>query len=75
MKLKAYTTEIGDDNIKWLIIESDEVDTKGFFIYYHLNNEIAYDTWHKSIDEAFDAAYQQYGITKEQWEKSENDIQ
>jgi len=74
MKLKAHVTKIGSDNIKWLTIESDEIDTRGFFIYYHLNNEIAYDTWHKSIDEAFDAAYQQYGIAKERWEEIKNDI-
>lgn len=67
MKLKSTVPKIGDDNVKWLIIESDENDTKGFFLYYYMDDKTAYDTWHKTIDDAFEAAYMQYGITKENW--------
>lgn len=67
MKLKALVNKEGPDEVKWLIIESDEFDTKGYFVYYHINENEAYDTWHKSIEGAFDAAYSQYGIIKENW--------
>jgi hypothetical protein len=67
MKLKASLAVTGEDNIKWLIIESDETDTKGYFLYYHVDQDNAFDTWHPSIDEAFEAAHQQYGILKDDW--------
>lgn len=67
MKLKAFVSNQTDDEIKWLIIESDESDTKGYFIYYYVSENNAFDTWHMTIDEAFQAAYSQYGIKKEDW--------
>jgi hypothetical protein len=67
MKLKALVQN-HNDGVKWLTIEPDEDDTKGFFLYYHLNDNFAYDTWFKTIDEAFDAAKQQYGTNEESWE-------
>ena len=69
MKLKSAVPVIGDDEVKWLIIESDENDTKGFFLYYYISDNTAYDTWHMTIDDAFEAAYMQYGIIRENWEK------
>jgi hypothetical protein len=69
MKLKAKIPVVGDDEVKWLIIESDENDTTGFFIYYHIDENTAYDTWHKTLDDAFDAADMQYGIGRESWEE------
>jgi hypothetical protein len=69
MKLKSAVPLIGDDKVKWLVIESDERDTKGFFLYHHLDDKTAYDTWHKTIDDAFEAAHMQYGITKNNWEE------
>ncbi|HMH20150.1 MAG TPA: hypothetical protein VK563_00170 [Puia sp.] len=68
MKLKALIQN-QNDGVKWLIIESDENDTKGYFLYYHVDDNNAYDTWHKSIDDAYDAASQQYGIRKENWQE------
>lgn len=50
MKLKSLVPVIGEDEVKWLIIESDENDTKGYFIYYYMNDNTAYDTWHKTLD-------------------------
>ncbi|MEO6638056.1 MAG: hypothetical protein ABIN25_07250 [Ginsengibacter sp.] len=72
MKLKSEVLVVGNDKIKWLIIESDENDTKGFFLYYYIDDKTAYDTWHKTIDYAFETAYMQYGITKENWEDVSN---
>jgi len=69
MKLKATVPEIGEDKVKWLIIESDEDDTKGFFIYYCIDNNTAYDTWHSDIDDAFEAAKMQYDINNKMWEE------
>jgi hypothetical protein len=70
MKLTALVQN-QNDGVKWLTIESDEDDTKGYFLYYHLNDNFAYDTWFKAISEAFDAANMQYGIKQEDWRKSE----
>jgi hypothetical protein len=67
MKLQAQIAIDREDKIRWLVIESDENDTKGYFIYYHISDNNAYDTWHKSLDEAFQAAQTQYGILKEDW--------
>jgi hypothetical protein len=70
MKLKALVQN-HNEGVKWLTIESDEGDTKGYLLYYHLNDNFAYDTWFKKIDEAFDAASKQYGVKQEDWCKSE----
>jgi hypothetical protein len=67
MKLKAQIPIDREDKIRWLVIESDENDTKGYFIYHHISEYNAFDTWHKSLDEAFQAAQTQYGILKEDW--------
>lgn len=68
MKIKAFVPKVSDDEVRWLIIESDESDTKGYFIYYHINENVAYDTWHKTLDDAFEAAHMQYGIIRESWQ-------
>jgi hypothetical protein len=67
MKLQAQIAIDREDKIRWLVIESDENDTKGYFLYYHVNDNFAYDSWFKTIDEAFQAAQTQYGILKEDW--------
>lgn len=69
MKLKSAVPKIGEDEVKWLIIESDENDTNGFFVYYYINDNAVYDTWHRTINDAFEAAYMNYNITKENWEE------
>ena len=70
MKLKAFIQN-QSDGVRWLILESDENDTKGYFLYYHLDDNNAYDTWHQTIEDAFSAAKQQYGIQEEIWKKLE----
>lgn len=69
MKLKSVVPVVVEDEVKWLIIESDENDTNGFFIYYYKNDSTAYDTWHRTLDDAFEAAEMQYGIVRENWEE------
>jgi hypothetical protein len=48
---------------------SDENDTNGFFVYYCIDDNTAYDTWHKTLDDAFEAAHMQYGIIRGNWKK------
>jgi hypothetical protein len=67
MKLQAQVAIGREDKIRWLVIEPDEKDTKGYFLYYHVNDDFAYDSWFKTIDEVFQAAQTQYGILKEDW--------
>jgi hypothetical protein len=67
MKLQAQISIESANNIRWLVIESDEHDTCGYFLYHHIDRDLAYDTWFKTIDEAFLAAQTQYGISKEDW--------
>ncbi len=68
MRLKSAVPVIGKDEVQWLIIESDEDDTNGFFIYYYMQENSAYDTWHETLDDAFEAAHMYYGIIRENWE-------
>jgi hypothetical protein len=70
MKFKVFLSN-SIDNIKWLVIESDEADTQGYFVYYHLDANNAFDTWHKTIEDAFEAVFNQYGIQKNNWDKIE----
>jgi hypothetical protein len=72
MKLKALNLNHPESKVKWLTIESDENETKGFFVFYHLNEHSAYDTWHQSLDEAFAAAYDGYNISKDAWTRIKN---
>lgn len=52
--------------IKWLEIETDELDTKGAFLY-QCNENGCYDTWHKTLEDAFLAAEELFGIKKTDW--------
>lgn len=73
MKLKAFTRDNSGDSVKWLVIESDDNDTNGYFIYYYLDENTAFDTWHISLKAAFIAANSQYGINEEDWESLSDD--
>ena len=57
------------DEIKWLIIESDENETNGFFLYYHKSLDLPseYDNWFENIEYAYKMAEQDYRIKKEDW--------
>ncbi|MBO9573701.1 MAG: hypothetical protein J7497_16050 [Chitinophagaceae bacterium] len=65
MKYKAIVKDPIDE-IKWLIIESDESDTRGFFVYYHTSETSGFDTWHSSLKDAFEVG-KVYGINQEDW--------
>ena len=69
MKLKSIVPIVGIDKVKKLIIESDENDTNGFLVYYYIDDTTAYDTWHKTLNDAFETAEMQYGIFKDNWKE------
>lgn len=73
MRLKAFISNNSGDDVKWAVIESDENDTRGYFVYYYLNENTAFDTWHASLEDAFDAVRVQYGINKENWKVLSDD--
>jgi hypothetical protein len=66
MKFKVILGNNKIDSIKSLEIKTDEFDTKGVFLYYISDNEY-FDTWHKTLEDAFLSAREQYGINKEDW--------
>lgn len=67
MKFKIDLTKNNTDQIKWLEIEADDLGTNGAFLYYCKTENDCFDTWHKTIDDAFLSAQEQYGIKKEDW--------
>ncbi|GEP93826.1 hypothetical protein [Chitinophaga cymbidii] len=68
MNLRAFVSNDIGDEVEWVVIESDEGDTKGYFVYYYRNENMAFDTWHASLENAFDAVWIQYGIDRKDWE-------
>ncbi|MDM8162221.1 hypothetical protein QUH73_20575 [Labilibaculum sp. K2S] len=66
MKFKVDLENNLRDSVKSLEIETDELDTKGVFLYYKSDNE-CFDTWHKTLEDAFLSAEEQYGVDKEDW--------
>jgi hypothetical protein len=66
MKFKVDLKNNLIDSIKSLEIETDEFGTKGAFLYYKSDNE-CFDTWHKTLEDAFLSAKEQYGVNKEDW--------
>lgn len=70
MKLKAkIPEEMVDDNIRYLIIESDENDTNGFFLFMHqsLDEPCEGDLWFADIEEAKQQAKINYGVNFDEW--------
>jgi hypothetical protein len=72
MKLaaKIHRNNKGGDGIEYLVIESDELDTKGFFLFFHcsLNSPSEADLWFPDIEGAKSQAALNYGINDEDWE-------
>jgi hypothetical protein len=66
-----FTYRINNTEYLKLGIESDEEDTGGAFIYYYTYDNYAYDSWHKSLDDAFESARERFNLLKEDWEIEE----
>lgn len=70
MKLVAkIPLEKKEDEINYLIIQSDEEDTKGFFLFYHrsLNSPSEADLWFPDLESAKKQATFNYGIKADNW--------
>ena len=58
-----------EDDIKYLIIEFDEYNTKGYFLFFHKSLKIPceWDLWFKDINDAKRQATFNYDLTPEDW--------
>lgn len=72
MKYQALV-KLPAEEIIWLVIESDQYDTGGFFVYYHTSGDHAYDTWHMTLEDAF-AVGEDYEIARSDWKLVDKDI-
>lgn len=62
-----------EDNIKYLVIESDENDTKGYFLFFHksLDTPCEADLWFVDIEGAKRQAKFNYGVEFDDWQTVE----
>lgn len=71
MKLIAKIPKNGiEDDIKYLVIESDENDTKGYFLFFHKSLDIPCeaDLWFPDIEGAKRQATFNYGVNSNDWQ-------
>ena len=61
---------VSDDQIRFLVIESDENDSKGYFLFLHqeLNKPCEADYWFISIEAAKSQAFLDYGVEIDSWQ-------
>ena len=74
MRLTAkIPDEMIDDDIEYLVIESDDNDTKGFFLFMHksLDEPCEADLWFADIEGAKRQAKFNYGIEFDEWQTLE----
>lgn len=68
---KISEANIGDDNIKWLVLEPHvhKNSTVGYYMFFHenINQPAVWDNWYQSLEIAFEAG-KDYGIKKEDWQ-------
>ena len=63
-----------NQGVKRLIIESDENDTGGYFVYVCIEtepDEFCYDWWFPTLPEALDFGDYTYGVKEGQWTRVE----
>ncbi len=60
---------VGDDRIKYLVIESDEEKSGGFFLFLHqsLDFPCEADMWFTTLEKAKRQVAYDYGIKNEDW--------
>jgi hypothetical protein len=69
-KLIAHVPEsFREGGIEWLVLEADEEDTGGVFLYCHQSMSEAsdYDSWHEDVESAQAEAEEQWGVGKYNW--------
>lgn len=69
MKLFAKIPEYSDDGIKFLIIESAQNNTGGYYLFFHrsLEEPCEADLWFPDIDSAKNQAKFNYEINFDEW--------
>jgi len=70
MRFVAQIPEkLQEQNIKWLILEEDEEDTGGVYLYCHksLSEESEYDGWYEDMRKAQKQAQMQWGVGTNDW--------
>lgn len=67
MKVYKANATIHSQGVQWLEIIYDPADTGGYFVFYHVNENLAYDTWHKDVDGALECG-EQCGVGITDWE-------
>lgn len=57
------------DEIRYLVIQSDEEDTRGFFLFFHcsLDSPCEADLWFPDVESAKKQASFNYGIETDNW--------
>jgi hypothetical protein len=62
-------TALQQQNIRWLVLEKDEAQTGGWYVYSHqsLQEGADFDSWHQTLAEAEREAAQRWGIDKGDW--------
>jgi hypothetical protein len=57
------------DGIAWLVVEHDEADTKGFFLFLHksLDEPSEFDEWYETDELAFASALESWGVKRSDW--------
>ena len=56
-----------------LVIEGSD---QGYFLYrYSSNGEFAGDTWHRTLEEAYDQAENEFDILPDDWEKLPSEVE
>jgi hypothetical protein len=62
-----------EQGIKFLVLEYDMFDIKGWFIYLHdaLENSFLFDLWRENKSLAENIALLSYGVTPDLWKKLE----
>lgn len=71
MKLQAMIPKDRiEDDIRYLLIESDEFDSKGYFLFFHKSptEPSESDLWFADIDDAKRQALLNFGVAFEDWE-------
>lgn len=57
------------EGIRWLVIETDEEDTGGVFLFYHqsLDEPSEFDSWYENVEGAKREASDRWGVGEEDW--------
>ena len=69
---QIFTPYVSDD-INFLILEDDILDTKGYFLYLHksLYEPCLYDNWFQKIEHVLNYSKEAFGVNEDDWKDFE----